>query len=384
MPFLEKRLVGPVSVPSNPTGLYTVPQSRTTIIKQVIVTNTVAFPATFSLYIGGTSSSNAVMRNTVVAGNDTIIVNMSQVMASGEVLFAEHDAIEDEVVGLTLTISGVENDGPIAPGSTYIADGAVTTAKIAEGAVVTADLANGAVTSAKTSFTDTNFAGTVTTDFLLVDGTNYPGILHAQMRVEPSLNNVGAGISMKATGAGSQSWSIISSGSGASQGAGSFLVYRDSSDGTSASLRIDSSGRVFKPYQPAFRHHGFTITGSGMQGGGAPLNVGNHLSIGSGGTFTRFTAPVTGLYVFGFSILINETGLRFEAIMRKNGSMTIDGYGYYAANDYSNATNAYSNAVNTYIVQLAANDYVDWYSALGTAFGANDRGDKQFWGYLLG
>jgi len=404
MPFTEKRLAGPVALSANPTGIYTVPQSRTAIIKQVIVTNTVAFPARFSLYIGGTSSSYAVLKGVVVSANDTVIINTSQVMNSYETLYAEHDDINAETVAMNITVSGVENDGPIAPGSTYIADGAITTAKIAEGAVVTADLADGAVTAAKiaafsvvnsklatgsvtsdkTGFTDTNFAGTITTDLMLVDGTSYPGISHVQMRIEPSINNIGAGISMKPTGSGSIGWSVISVGPGASQGAGSFLIYRDSTDGSSASFKIDSSGRVFTPNQPAFRYHGWTIGTNGMQGGSAPLNVGSGLSVGSGATYSRFTAPVAGLYIFGFSVLIDQVGLRFEATMRKNGSSTIDGYTFYAANDYSNATNAYSNAVNTYVVQLAASDYVDWVSNLGTSYGDYARGDRQFWGYLLG
>ena len=395
MPFTEKRLAGPVALSVNPMGIYTVPESRTAIIKQVIVTNTVEFPARFSLYIGGTSSSYAVLKGVLVSGNDTVIINTSQVMDAYETLYADYDDINSETVAMNITVSGVENDGPITPGSTYIADDAVTTAKIADSAVTTdkiatfsvvnSKLATGSVTSDKTGFTDTNFAGTITTDILKVDGTSYPGISHVQMRIEPSSNDVGAGISLKATGSGSQGWSIISTGPTAGQGAGAFLVYRDATDGSSASLRIDSSGRVFKPYQPAFRYHGWTIDGGGIYGGAAPLNIGGHLSVGSPPNTSKFTAPVAGLYVFGFSILIDQVGLRFEAIMRKNGSSTINGYSFYAANDYSNATNAYSNAVNTYVVQLAANDYVDWTSTLGTSYtGDMTRGDRQFWGYLLG
>lgn len=370
MPFTEKRLAGPTTLAIAPAALYTVPSSKTAIVKQVIVTNTTSSAASFILYIGAATSANSLFNQVSVPGNDAIVINLSQVLATGEVLRANASVNS----ALNITVSGVENDGPIAPNSTYLADQSVTTAKIADSAV----------TSDKTSFTNTNFAGTVTADLALIDGTSYPGISHVQMRVQPSTNNIGAGISMQATGSGSRSWSIVTTGPGAGQGAGALLLYRDTSDASSASLLLDTGGRVLKPNQPAFRYHGWSIGANGMQGGSAPLNIGGHLSIGSGASFSRFTAPIAGVYIFGFSILINETGLRYEAVLRKNGSTTVDGYSFHAANDYSNATNAYSNAVNTYVFSLAANDYIDWTTTLGTAWSDLGRGDRQFWGYLLG
>jgi hypothetical protein len=41
---------------------------------------------------------------------------------------------------LNLTVSGVENDGPLAQNAMYIADNAITSAKIADGAIVNADI----------------------------------------------------------------------------------------------------------------------------------------------------------------------------------------------------------------------------------------------------
>lgn len=390
MPFTEKRLAGPTTLAIAPAALYTVPSSKTAIVKQVIVTNTTSSAASFILYIGAATSANSLFNQVSVPGNDAIVINLSQVLATGEVLRANASVNS----ALNITVSGVENDGPIAPNSTYLADQSVTTAKIADSAVTTdkiaplavvnADIAAGAVTSDKTSFTDTNFAGTVTADLALIDGTSYPGISHVQMRVAPSSNNIGAGISMQATGSGSRGWSIISTGPGAGQGAGALLLYRDTSDAASASLWLDTGGRVRTPNQPAFRYHGWGVNTNGMQDGNAPLNVGGHLSVGSGATYTRFTAPVAGVYVFGISALIDQVGGRVEFMMRKNGSITFDGYTYYAANDHANATNAYTNAVNTYIVSLAPSDYVDFYLAFGGLYGDLTRGDRQFWGYLLG
>ena len=152
-------------------------------------------------------------------------------------------------------------------------------------------------------------------------------------------------------------------------------------------LGIDSAGRITMPSQPAFRYHGFTINGSGMQGGSAPLNVGSSLAVYPVGNanYTRFTAPIAGKYVFGFSVLIEQNGGRNEIVLRKNGSTSIDGYSYYSANDFGGGTNQYVTAVNTFILNLAANDYVDFYHAVvGTLWSDLARGDRQFWGYLLG
>ena len=155
MPFTEKRLCNPTQLTTSGQTLYTVPSSKTAIIKQIVVTNVTGSAATFSLYIGSAATPNALFSATSVAANDTIIVNLSQVLTQNEIL----TALASVNSTLNITISGVENDGPLTPTATYIADQAVTTAKLADssvttakiatGAVVTADIADGAVTTEK-------------------------------------------------------------------------------------------------------------------------------------------------------------------------------------------------------------------------------------------
>ena len=155
MPFTEKRLCNPTQLTTSGQTLYTVPASKTAIIKQIVVTNVTGSAATFSLYIGSAATPNALFSATSVAANDTIIVNLSQVLTQNEIL----TALASVNSALNITISGVENDGPLTPTATYIADQAVTTAKLADssvttakiaaGAVVTADIADGAVTTEK-------------------------------------------------------------------------------------------------------------------------------------------------------------------------------------------------------------------------------------------
>ena len=137
MPFVEKRLISPTSLTTSAsTALYTVPTGYTAIVKQIVVTNTTGTAATFTMYIGAVSAGNALFSGTSVAANDTVIINLSQVLGTGEIL----RALSGTNAALNLTVSGVENDGPLAQNAMYIADNAITSAKIADGAIVNADI----------------------------------------------------------------------------------------------------------------------------------------------------------------------------------------------------------------------------------------------------
>jgi hypothetical protein len=142
MPFVEKRLINPTSLTTSAsTALYTVPTGYTAIVKQIVVTNTTGTAATFTMYIGAASAGNALFSGTSVAANDTVIINLSQVLGTGEIL----RALSGTNAALNLTVSGVENDGPLAQNTMYIADNAVTVNKIADGSVTNAKIADGAI-----------------------------------------------------------------------------------------------------------------------------------------------------------------------------------------------------------------------------------------------
>jgi len=145
MSFTEKRLCNPTQLTTSGQTLYTVPSSKTSIIKQIVVTNVTGSVATFSLYIGSAATPNALFSATSVAANDTIIVNLSQVLTQNEIL----TALASVNSALNITISGVENDGPLTPTATYIADQSVTTAKLSDSSVTTDKLADSSVTTAK-------------------------------------------------------------------------------------------------------------------------------------------------------------------------------------------------------------------------------------------
>lgn len=140
MPFTEKRLAGPRGdFGGYAYVFYTVPSQITTILKQLIVTNTTGSSATFSIYI--TTQGNYLFYNTPVSANDTLVINMSQVMTSGESLYVTCDP----QYALVFTLSGVENNGPLDPATVYIADGAITTSRLANASVTSAKLAANSV-----------------------------------------------------------------------------------------------------------------------------------------------------------------------------------------------------------------------------------------------
>jgi hypothetical protein len=161
MSFTEKRLCNPTQLNISGQTLYTVPASKTSIIKQIVVTNVTGSAATFSLYIGSAATPNALFSATSVSANDTIIVNLSQVLNSLDILTALASANNS----LNITVSGVENDGPLNPLSVYIADQAITTNRIADGSVTTPKISNNAVTQGKLA--SNLSAMTVTTSSLL-------------------------------------------------------------------------------------------------------------------------------------------------------------------------------------------------------------------------
>jgi len=140
MAFTEKRLSGPTSLTANTeTTLYTCPtaQTTTTMIKQIVVTNTGA-ATTFNLSLvpvsGTAGTSNRLFNSLALGASETILLDVSQVMTSGDFISARSGAGST----VNVTISGVENAGAMVVSG--LADLAVTTAKIADGNITAAKL----------------------------------------------------------------------------------------------------------------------------------------------------------------------------------------------------------------------------------------------------
>ena len=145
MAFTEKRLLSasgqsPVALSANTeTTLYTCPtaQTTTTVLKQIVVTNTGGSATTFSISLvpsGGTAgTANRLFSSVSISANETIILDVSQILTSGDFISALAAAS-----GINITMSGVENAGGMVISG--LADGAVTTAKIADSNVTAAKL----------------------------------------------------------------------------------------------------------------------------------------------------------------------------------------------------------------------------------------------------
>jgi hypothetical protein len=143
-------------------------------------------------------------------------------------------------------------------------------------------------------------------------------------------------------------------------------------------MRIDSSGRVTMPYQPAFCAYpdtsGTTQSAESILAYETALtNVGNHYNTST----YRFTAPVTGNYYFAFSAWTGSSTTT-RAGFYKNGVRV--GYSTFPIGTRHNA-NSNQNDSASMIINLTANDVVDVrvYAGETQIFGTNS-----FSGYLIG
>jgi len=147
-------------------------------------------------------------------------------------------------------------------------------------------------------------------------------------------------------------------------------------------MRIDASGRVTMPYQPAFNARSNSSTMQITQGV-VPYSIAT-VNTGSGySTSTyRFTAPVAGQYLISWYGLLgdqNTNGIvsTSELYIRKNGSQIV--------NCHSNNNDYWEHASCTTVVSLAVNDYVDVYLNSGGIFYGNSINHySKFCGYLIG
>lgn len=143
-------------------------------------------------------------------------------------------------------------------------------------------------------------------------------------------------------------------------------------------MRIDSSGRVTTPYQPAFRAAVATSTAYGagwskITMGTVFTNVGNHFSS------SRFTAPVAGMYQFNGSVSFTGAESDGTVALAVNGFVT-----NYMTVSIPN-TGQFTGAAVSHCVYLAVNDYVELHKYNATSMttrGADWSGG--FSGFLIG
>jgi hypothetical protein len=126
------------------------------------------------------------------------------------------------------------------------------------------------------------------------------------------------------------------------------------SNGVVNGLNQDASGRVTSPFQPGFSANGTFILTSFVvnQYTTVSFNQGGHYNNSNG----RFTAPVSGIYLFTATFLSAATvNVYMLWNFHKNGSTATSGwhqtYNYGTGND--------SQSTGALVINLVAGDFVD-------------------------
>tara|TARA_B100000575_G_C22948956_1_gene548883 strand:- start:37 stop:741 length:705 start_codon:yes stop_codon:yes gene_type:complete len=148
-------------------------------------------------------------------------------------------------------------------------------------------------------------------------------------------------------------------------------------------MQIDSSGRVTTPNQPAFQAYGASgnsgTTNNDWVFPNTRINIGNHYSTSTG----RFTAPVAGTYLFGWTNIGNTTNDTYRYYIRKNGSAIGDTH--LRMDTTENGVAYGTNGMFTWPITAAASDYFYIYFTSSGNTASYVGGDyPQFWGYLIG
>ncbi len=147
--------------------------------------------------------------------------------------------------------------------------------------------------------------------------------------------------------------------------------------GATERMRIDSSGRITAPYQTTFSvfNLNFPSGTAGVGTGGTVLvNIGSCYNSSNG----RFTAPVTGTYVFGLSVQAFASGSTtyIDTVLLVNGSQV----GSTFVSGYGGVHNNHMQITGTVTATLNANDYAQ----IGVDYGARSGTQNIFTGFLIG
>lgn len=108
MSILQKRLSGPSQLGTTTATLYTVPSSTTTIVKQILLTNTTGSAKTATIRIVPSGATEGAQHDILSAismsANETISFNCSVVMTAGDTICG----LASAGTSVNCLISGVE------------------------------------------------------------------------------------------------------------------------------------------------------------------------------------------------------------------------------------------------------------------------------------
>jgi len=84
MAFVQKRLAGPAQLTASSAAYYTVPQNTTTIVKQIVLTNTTSSAKTVTVRLKtanvGETNADDILSSMTIGANETVAFNCSLIM----------------------------------------------------------------------------------------------------------------------------------------------------------------------------------------------------------------------------------------------------------------------------------------------------------------
>lgn len=117
MPITQKRLAGPAQLTASSAVYYTVPQNTTTIVKQIILTNTTASARTVTIRLKPLGITEAATHDIIstmsLAANETMSFNCSLVLNNnGSTASATNSdqitALCSATTSVNITVVGIE------------------------------------------------------------------------------------------------------------------------------------------------------------------------------------------------------------------------------------------------------------------------------------
>jgi hypothetical protein len=148
-------------------------------------------------------------------------------------------------------------------------------------------------------------------------------------------------------------------------------------EGGTEAMRLDSGGRVTMPFQTAFAVYDLTFP-SGTYGAGTGGTVSSNIGSCYDSSNGRFTAPVSGTYLFNLSVQAFNSGSTtyVNVSLLVNGSTT---YGNFVTG-YGGTYNNHTQVTGSIIVYLNATEYAQIFVNYGARSGAQNT----FNGFLIG